>query len=638
MYKKIHKTALAAALTAAFPALAQTSPTLPVTLAPVVVTANGISTKDSDATYASEVHDRAAIEASGATNLVDYLSQHSSLNVSSSYGNRNAPSLDMRGYGVENGYQAIAITVDGRRVNNVDMANPLLGSIPLSAIESIEISKGTGSVTFGDGAMAGAIQIRTRAFNGASVSAVTGSRGMQSLTANAGISREFFDLSVTAAHDKQGYSSDLDVVQHRDGSDNRTEQAKLTLKPVDGLRIFLDGMSSRVDTRYVGPLTPTEFNNNPRQNSGNTYNHQLYEVSQARVGVEYQLSQALTARYTHNREDRMSDFVTFASRSNYDYSSDDASLAYRSSKLDLKGGFQRFMGERISTSNRTSKDNTAFYLQGIYRFGALSLSAGGRQERVKYVYAPTAGTSLHGEHELNGWDLGANYRFTEQVSTFVNYNSAFQAPDIDRFFTFAGAFNGFIQPAKARTINIGVNHDTARNRLRAALFYSKLDNEIYLDPFTFNNTNIDKSHKSGLELQDRWQVRDSLSLALRYTYTRAVIDTEGTLSGKAMPGVPRHGVTLGVNYKPWESATLNLNHVWRDSAYAMNDLSNNLRNRQSIYSSTNLNFRQRFGKFEGFLGVDNLFDRANGLWVSDTAVYPIDFRRTWKVGIKADLI
>ena len=486
--------------------------------------------------------------------------------------------------------------------------------------------------------MAGAIQIRTRAFNGASVSAVPGSRGMQSLTANAGVSREFFDLSVTATNDKQGYSSDLDVTQRRDGSNNRTEQAKLTLKPVEGLRLFLDGTNSRVDTRYVGALTPAEFNSNPRQNSGNTYTHQQYEISQARVGIEYKVNPSLTARYSHNREDRLSNFVSSSSLSNYEYSGDDASLAYSAGNIDVKAGLQRFQGERISSSNRTSKDNSALFLQGVYRIGALSFSAGGRKEKVNYVYAPNTGTRLQGEHDLNGWDIGANYRFTEQVSAFVNYNSAFQAPDIDRFFTFAGAFNGFIQPAKARTLNVGVNHDTPRNRLRVALFHSKLDNEIYLDPVSNNNTNIDKSHKSGLELQNRWQVRDNLNLALSYTYTRAIIDTEGNLSGKEMPGVPRHGVTAGVNYKPWETATINVNHVWRDSAYAMNDLSNNLRNRQSIYSSTNLNFRQRFGKLEGFVGVDNLFDRANGLWVSDTAVYPIDFRRSWKIGFKADLI
>jgi len=148
----IHKTALAVALAAAFPALAQNSTAASTTLTPVIVTANGLPTKDSDATYASEVHDRAMIEASGAASLYDYLARNTSLNVMPGYGNKNAPLLDMRGYGTEAGFQNLVVVVDGYRLNNIDQAPAYLGGVPLEAVESIEISKGSGSVLFGDGA------------------------------------------------------------------------------------------------------------------------------------------------------------------------------------------------------------------------------------------------------------------------------------------------------------------------------------------------------------------------------------------------------------------------------------------------------------------------------------------------------
>jgi iron complex outermembrane recepter protein len=640
-----HKTALAVALATAFPAIAQ-SVAVPATLAPVIVTANGIPTRDSDATYASEVHDRAAIDASGATSLADYLAQYTSLNVLPGFGNRNAPLLDMRGYGIGNGYQNVVMTVDGRRLNEVDLSNPLLGAIPLNAVDSIEISRGSGSVAFGDGAMAGTIQIRTRAFNGVSLSAFTGSRGMQSLNAIAGLSGELFDFSVSATNGKQGYSSDPDATGHRDGSDNRSEQAKLAVKPVKGLKLSVDGMNARIDTRYVNPLTPAEFNANPSQLPAapwfGTYTHQMYEVRQARFGAEYELADGWVARYAHNQENKTSNYVTFASSSDYDYTSDDASLSYRSARFDLAGGVQSFKGERLQPTKNTTKDSFAYYLQGIYRIDKLSLSAGVRKEEVEYRYMPTTGAALNGEHDLSAWDVGANYRFSEQVTGFLNYNSAYQAPDIDRFFTLAGSFNGFIEPARSRTLNVGFNRDTPKNRLRAAAFYARLRNEIYVDPLSFVNTNIDKSHKYGLELQDRWQVRDDLSLSAMYSYTRAIIDKEttasGAVDGNELPGVPRHGVTLGMIWKPWTNATLNVNHVWRDSAYAINDMDNRFRYRQSVFSSTSVALRQRFGKIEGFVGVENLFDRANGIWVSDTAVYPVDFRRSWKVGAKIDLL
>lgn len=644
----IQPTVLAVALVAALPALAQQN--VGTMLTPVIVTANGIPTRDSDATYASEVHDRAMIESSGATSLYDYLSQNSSLNVMPSYGNKNAPLLDMRGYGIGSGAQAVAIYVDGRRLNEVDGGNSLLGSIPLTAVESIEISKGSGSVAYGDSAMAGAINIRTRAYSGVSVAAITGSRGFQSLSTSAGLSRDVIDLSFAASNDKQGYSSAADKTGAHDGSDNRTEQAKLMLKPFAGLKLFADGMNAHLDTRYANSLTPAQFEANPEQNGkpGTAYTHQIYETRQMRVGAEYEIISGLSARYAHNVEDKTSTYIG-SSPNYYDYTSDDISLTYRSTDFDLVGGAQRFQGDRLGSDNRTSKDNTGYYLQGVYRIGQLALSAGARRERVEYAYVPTAGASLENRHNLSAWDLGLNYRIDASTSLFSNLNSAYQAPNIDQFFSTdwgtgvaVTTFNQFISPAKSRTLNVGVNHDTSRNKLRATLFYSKLKNEFYYDPLTYTNTNLDKSHKYGVELQDRWQVLDSLSISALYSYTQARIDTEVTsdgtvLSGKDVPGVPRNAVTLGATWQPWANGTFNLNQVWRDSAYAVNDLSNNFQHRQSIYSATNVAFRQRYGKVEGYVGVDNLFDRANGIWVDNSTVYAVDFRRTLKVGLKADL-
>ena len=139
----------------------------------IKVTATRIAYAEVDATYASEVHTRTMIDRSGAQTLFDYLAQHSSVNVAPNFGNRFTPMLDMRGYGSENGYQNIAVSLDGQRLNNIDMVPQLLGAIPLSAIDRIEITKGSGSVLNGDGAMAGAIQIHTRPYSGVSVGAYT---------------------------------------------------------------------------------------------------------------------------------------------------------------------------------------------------------------------------------------------------------------------------------------------------------------------------------------------------------------------------------------------------------------------------------------------------------------------------------
>ena len=88
----------------------------------------------------------------------------------------------MRGYGSENGFQNIVITVDGQRLNNIDLSPQLIGAIPLGNIERIEISKGSGSVVYGDGAMAGAIQIYTKNKTGVTVSSSLGNFGQKNHT------------------------------------------------------------------------------------------------------------------------------------------------------------------------------------------------------------------------------------------------------------------------------------------------------------------------------------------------------------------------------------------------------------------------------------------------------------------------
>ena len=155
---------------------------------------------------------------------------------------------------------------------------------------------------------------------------------------------------------------------------------------------------------------------------------------------------------------------------------------------------------------------------------------------------------------------------------------------------------------------------------------------------TFTNTNIDKSHKYGLELQDTWRIRPDLNLTANYTYTRAIIDHEdkggGAYDGKDLPGVPRHGVTLGLNYQYSERSTFNLGHVWRSESYAANDFANNFTQRQRAYQSTNLSYRYHYKHYEFLAAVDNLFAHTNGLWVQNDAIYPVNFTRNIRVEFK----
>jgi iron complex outermembrane receptor protein len=141
-------------------------------------------------------------------------------------------------------------------------------------------------------------------------------------------------------------------------------------------------------------------------------------------------------------------------------------------------------------------------------------------------------------------------------------------------------------------------------------------------------------------LQDAWKINHLLNANLIYTYVRAIIDRDNDLgassNGNDLPGVPRQTLSLNLNYKYSDNGNININHIWRDSAYAMNDFGNNFSQKQPKYESTNISINYRVNKYEVFSSINNLFAKENRLQVQDNAIYSTDFARILRVGFKVD--
>jgi iron complex outermembrane receptor protein len=609
--------------------------------AAVVVTATRIPYPEAEATYAAEVHTHAMIQRSGAQTLADYLGQHSSLTVMSYYGNRLMPTLEMRGYGLETGNQNVVVTVDGQRLNTIDLQPQWLGTIPLASVERIEIVKGSGSVMYGDGAMAGAINIVTKPYSGLTAEVRAGNYGAASLSAAAGIERELFSLSVGADHDEFGGVAKADSTGNKDSSLLRSERMQARLRPLSGLELKLDTSSAHADTRYQNPLTLAQFNADPNQSGGLIYTHDVYDVDQWRLGAAYVINDALRLTVDHRQLDKQ--YQSIASWGSFGASygtvGDDIALIYTKGDLDLSVGWQQADASRRQTTNLTSKDNSGYYLQGTYRMGDASLSFGSRRETVDYAYQPTIGATTRGSHELDAWDFGVNQRLNAHWTAFANLNKSFQAPDVDRFFTWTGAFNGLIAPSVAKTLTAGVHRVEGRgNKFKLSLFRANLNNEIYFDQIGGNNTNIDQSHKYGLEVQQYWQPNADWSLNVNYAWTKALIDREnsgaGAYDGKEMPGVSRHALNLSATYAIDDKTSLAMTHAWRSKGYAIADFDNNNAQRQAAFETTGLSLRHQRGAVEYFATINNLFEHKNGMWTGDNAIYPVNYERTMVVGAK----
>ena len=185
------------------------------------------------------------------------------------------------------------------------------------------------------------------------------------------------------------------------------------------------------------------------------------------------------------------------------------------------------------------------------------------------------------------------------------------------------------------------HYETPRQRLKLSAFYSRLHDEIYMVPWSYMNTNIDRSHKYGLELQEHVQLTPGVSALVNYAWTRAKIDAESVdgqnFAGKQLPGVPTHSLTLGLNVRVAQHGNLHLSHTWRNSAWAYGNFANDPALRQPEYQSTDVAYRHQVQRnLELYASVSNLLDKANSVAIGSTrlSLYPTNFERTWKLGAR----
>jgi iron complex outermembrane receptor protein len=615
----------------------------------VTVSATRVDFKEKDAPYAVEVHSRSDISESGAVTLFDYLSKFTGLQVASAYGDNNAPFLNMRGYGLENGHQNMVISVNGQRLNNIDMSTPVLGGISLQDIERIEITKGTGSTLYGDGAMAGTLQIITKPLDGARAQAYAGNKGANGWGTQVGMHKDGVQLAASA--DGRDFAGNVDKNSMGLSDSNKASNWQIDGGVSNLSDVLLKGFvsHSEIDSRYNNSMSEAQWKSNPYTNKG--LSHQQYQIDSWGTSAQIALSSDVSLGLSHQDQSKHSDYLSAANYPIiYDYRSQ-SSEATLSGKLDgmkWMAGAQVSEGIRNSADGQVQKSNHSQFAQLHKSWDRFTWMLGGRNETVHYKSALNAYGTLEKDHHLPQWETGLNFSQSDSVSWFGTFAKTYQAPDLDRFFSpiydiswnvVGQSFNSYIVPAKAETLTFGFNHVTLDNKLKLAFFRANLQNEIYYDSVNGNNTNLDKSHKQGVEVQDVWALSRQIALRANYAYTVAKIDeansTNPSYNGKELPGVSKNMLLYGVRWQPAAKHVLNISQAWRSETYALNDFTNSAIQHQPSYRSTDMSYQYAVSKDTQIFGaVNNLLKDNNALVTRTNAFYAVDFSRTWRIGLK----
>ena len=620
-----------------------------ITLNPTEVSSNYFNEDDISAPFASEIYTEDDIKNSQSNNIYDFLTQNTSLSLAPSSGNKFSQKISARGYGLTIGSHNLVVTLNGRRLNSISTDGPAINTININDVEKIEITKGSGSVIYGDSAMAGAIHIYTKKNFDTKVSTTFGNYGLVQTSASFGISQEKIDLNMSIDNLKHGGYSVADPKGNKDKGEETKSNINARYVTDGGTEFELNYDLNDSENRYPNWLTQAQFNANPAQNStGRVYTISDRESDTLTYKVNRQLSDNFTLYRSSsilNKETIVKSYNSSAittygnpSKYQYDYYNADYILSYENGNLKIDSGYTSLDGSRtfpVATAyvpaNTTSKKNIGFFSQLQYDQGDSTYTIGARNETVEYEYKPVSGTQKNAKHHLEAFDVGFNTRLNPNTTVFTNFNQAFQAPLIDRFFTYNGGFNGFMSPSTSKTINVGLNYLTEKSKTKVTLYRSNVNNEMFYNSATYNNTNLDESHKQGLELQNLFAVSPKWSTNVNYAYTNAIIDKEAdnsSFNGKINPMTSKQNISASVIYSFSDKTKMTLTQKYRSSAFAEEDYTNTATQKQKAYNSTDFNFSFSPNEdLEFNFDVENLFENSYGTWLRADVIYPGNFTR-----------
>jgi len=585
---------------------------IPSEEAPIIVSATRWETSGIPTSSSIKVITRDQIIESGAKHVSEVLQGQGGLQITDLFGDGSRSVIDMRGFG-STGSANTLILIDGRRINNTDLASPRLNNIFIKDIERIEITRGSSAVLYGDQAVGGVVNIITR-------------RPTE------------FESGVELSYGSYDYQSQLGHVSHR--FDNGTGvRASAERKRTDGYR-------DNNDTDY-----------------DNGFINLSYEGDSTWIFVEYQrtdedlgLPGALTeAQLDVSREQTLFplDFNdstnevariggAFSITPNWDFAAE-----YTYSKDDVNGVLT---GLSLTQDRRKKAFNPR--IKGVITIAdrPLTVVAGGDIERTDYILVSPFGTQI-GDQEMDSVYGLATLPINDYVSITGGFRKAWLDQGLNDGFRFfpgdvikdsqtannigltikpTAAWRLFLKreenyrfplldeemsiyttPAPLET-QTGVSYEAGtewhNNWLQTSLtgYHMDIEDEIIFNPLTFENDNLDKTEHTGLIYEIDAYPAEQLSIGAQYTYTDAEI-TAGTFAGNDIPLVAEHQLLLNANYHFMNYWNLYADMFFISDRNAGGDFSGSLSELDS-YKVANLNLKFDYGHFSASARVNNLLD------------------------------
>jgi len=625
----------------------------------ILVTATRIDPDNSKARGNTTIITAADIEKSTARTLPELLGREAGVLTRSLYGNNaTGATVDIRGFGAAS-TQNTLILLDGRRLNDIDLSSVDFSVIPLQNIERIEITRNSGAVLYGDGAVGGAINIITRQPEMAGTSAFikAGAGNLDTQQLDAQLSHNSGPLSVfLGAHgiSSDGYRDNNSLEQKNLNSDIRFthNSTQLFLRSdwfdqdldLPGNRRVNPGLGiNQLRKDRKGTNTPQDYANQDGFSVNPGVTHYWDNGTEAVIDFGYRKKnqQALFRDYDFggiysNYLDSDLDTWSFTPRVIMPHrlfglaAQTTAGIDYYDSDYDSDRSLNKSTDDQPIHRLHIDQRSTAVYADSTLAAASdITINLGARLQWVKLDakdrFNPDApGADPFSDSQAPDYDdsdrvhmleAGIEKQFTPGTAAYLKWTRSARIVTVDELFesrfdpdTFMGTkIFSPLDPQISNGFDLGTHYRANRTALTINAYYMRLKDEIHFNPVTFQNINLDPTRRYGLELSGSYDISDRLRVQGNYTYMRAKF-RDGDFSGKNVPLVPENTASLATTWKHSRATDLTIAANFTDSKYFDNDQSNTFTQKIPSYYSFDGKISHRLKSFRLTAEVNNIFD------------------------------
>lgn len=545
----------------------------------------------------------ADIARSPAQTIQEIIAQTPGVQLTSFYGGVNGvgSSVDIRGFGAFATANTLVL-INGRRLNDIDLAGVDLSTIPREAIERIEITRGnSGAVLYGDNAVGGVINIVTKTGVGGPPVAIRAEAGVGSFNQQIG--------SVSAAANNGPWSTSFygnqvksDGYRVNNALDQRNGVGNVNYSTPD-FKAFLtisgdDQKLGLPGGRFVDPSIGLNQLATDRRGTDTPFDYADKQGANATAGFTKTLWNGADLIVDGGVRDKKQQLGFFGTAPTSSFASTyvDAKLltwsitprlSVKNSVFGLPSSVLTGVDYYDATYHQDrgafkglapwhrydlSQQTLAGYWQhtiGLlpttdFSYGAraqnINLTARDRFDPSAPFAFDTQANPLDSNETQYALHLGLEHRINEVFSVFGRAARAFRTPDVDERVASGPAFDAFFNPIpgnftlKTQTsqdIEAGFRIKSGGFQMQSSIYNMDLENEIHFNPVLFYNVNLDPTRRYGSETSASYRVSDAVSLRGGFAYTRAVF-REGQFAGNDVPLVSRYTASGGVTWNIWQ--------------------------------------------------------------------------------------